>query len=129
MYLLVFIRFYGVLKGNIKRLVTKMDLFKKESILSQIANAESMSIRASRVYAAVLSISVFTVIIFKTFEQTTVSETIPYPSLATFEQLQSQFPSTLSCSCQRIGIFYATFASITPKMHQVSYFTIMCLCQ
>ncbi len=97
-----------------------MNFFKKESSLSQMADAETISIKASRIYATLLAISVLVIVAFKSLDQTTITETILSPSLATYDRLQATYPSTLSCSCQQIGIFTNTFVTIQPKIHQVS---------
>ncbi len=91
-----------------------------------MANAEMISIKASRVYVVQLVISVLIVILFKSIEQTTISETISFPSLATFDQLQAKYPSTLSCSCQQVAVAFYSFASLKPNFHQVSYSTTLC---
>lgn len=99
-----------------------MNFFKKEGALSQMPSAELMSIKASRVYAALLTLSVLTVIIFNALDQVTVSETISFPSLARYDQLQAKYPETFACTCQNIGVFYKNFATFRPTIHQVSYF-------
>lgn len=116
-------QWYITLKVNIKRLVVNMNFFKKESILSQVLNPEVISIKTSRTYAALLSISVLIIVLNKGLDQTTVSETVSFPSLATFNRLQALHPNTLSCSCQQIKVPYSSFVSVTAVKHQVSYST------
>lgn len=96
-----------------------MNLFRREGALSQIDDAELMAIKATRFYMVLLLLSVLIVMIFRSIGQKTVSETIPFPSLETYEQLQVKYPSTLSCTCQQISFFYRTFVWIKPKIHQV----------
>ena len=120
--LLDLLKWYSVLKSNIVRVVQTMNFFIKESSLSQMANAESMSTKASRIYAVLLGLSVLTIIVSKGLDQTIVFETMSFPSLAAYEQLQAKYPNTLSCTCQQIFIFHRSFVTITPKIHQVSYF-------
>jgi hypothetical protein len=105
-----------------KRVIKTMNLFRKESALSQMDNAELVAVKATRFYMILLSLSVLIVVAFRTLDQTTVSETIPFPSLETYEQLQAKYPNTLLCTCQQISVFYRTFISVEPKIHQVRYF-------
>ena len=89
-------------------------------------NAELMAIKATRFYMTLLLSSVLIVVAFRSIDQTTVSQTIPFPSLETYEQLQVKYPNTLLCTCQQISIFYKTFISVKPKIHQVRYFINLC---
>ena len=100
-----------------------MNFFKKESILSQVLHPEMVSIKASRIYAIILTISVLIIVLSKGLDQTTVSETVSFPSLATFDRLQAMYPKTLSCSCQQIKVPYSTFVTVTAAKHQVKYST------
>ena len=58
MHLLDFLPWYVVVKVNIKRLVTNMNFFMKESSISEMPNAQTMSIIASRIYVVILTASV-----------------------------------------------------------------------
>ena len=98
-----------------------MNLFRKESALSQMDNAELVAIKATRFYILLLLSSVLIVVVFRSIDQTTISETIPFPSVETYEQLQVKYSNTLSCMCQQISVFYKTFISVKPKIHQVRY--------
>lgn len=106
-----------------------MNLFKKESSISQMANVAIVSIKASRVYAVLLVISMLIAVLSRSLDQITVSETISFPSLATYDQLQAKYPSTLSCSCQQVAVAFKTFVSLKPRIHQVSYSTTLCQLQ
>ena len=110
-----------VLGANIKQLITNMNFFKKESSISQITNAEMISIKASRIYAILLSISILIIVVYKGLDQITITESVLFPSLATFDRLQAMYPNTLSCSCQQIAVPFGTFGSIYATLHQVSY--------
>lgn len=97
-----------------------MNFFNKESSISGIPDAHLLSIKASRIYALLLTISVLIVVIFKGLDQAIVVVTIPSPSLATFEHLQAMYPTTLSCSCQQIAVPFQKFGTVKVTMHQVS---------
>ena len=124
-YSLGFLEWYDVFKVNIKRLITQMNFFKKEGVISQMSNAQIMSIKASRIYAVLLTISVLLIVVFKGLDQITVFETISSPSLATFDRLQAMYPNTLSCSCQQIAVPFRSFVSTDVTIHQVSNSTIL----
>lgn len=119
-------QWYRVSKANLKRAIKIMNLFRKESALSQMDNAELVAIKATRFYMILLSISVVIVAVFGSIDQKTVSEILPFPSLEMYEQLQVKYPNTLSCTCQQISILYKTFVSVTPKIHQVRYCINLC---
>ena len=102
-----------------------MNFFKKESILSQVLNPDMISLMASRTYAVLLTISVLIIVLNRGLDQRTVSKTVSFPSLATFDRLQAMYPNTLSCSCQQIKVPYSSFVSVTATKHQVSYSTTL----
>lgn len=89
-------------------------------------NAQTMSIIASRIYVVILTASVLIIVLSNGLDRTIVSETVSFPSLATFDRLQTMYPNTLSCSCQQIAVPLRDFGSLSPKIHQVSYSTTLC---
>lgn len=117
---------YRTAKANLKRAIKTTNLFRKESTLSQMDNAELMAIKTTRFYMALLLSSVLIVVAFRSIDQRTISETVSFPSLETYEQLQAKYSNTFSCACQQISIFYRTFVSVKPKLHQVRYFIDLC---
>lgn len=114
-------QWYRAAKANLKRVMKTMNFFRKESILSQIDNAELMSIKATRFYIVLLLSSVLVVVAFRSIEQTTVTETVLFPSFEIYEQFQAKYPNTFFCTCQQITTFYKSFVSTKPKIHQVRY--------
>ncbi|UJR34695.1 hypothetical protein I4U23_027472 [Adineta vaga] len=83
---------------NIKQKLVTMNLFKKESSISQIENVNEVAIIATRFYLILL---------------------IESPSVATFEQLHNAYATTISCLCQQIAIPYGTFLLVSPSFHQI----------
>lgn len=97
----------------------KMNLFKRESSIIQGDNTERIAIRASRIYSILLIVSLVVVAIFNGLTTVTVTDTVPLPSIATFEKLYAAYPSTLSCPCQKIAISYDAFLTVAPTYHHV----------
>lgn len=104
----------------IRSIFLKMNFYKKESFIVQAANIEHMAILASRIYVILLTMSVVILTFFNGLTTVTVSETVSSPSLAIFEKLYAAYPSTLSCSCQKVAISYDTILTVIPTYHQVS---------
>ncbi|CAF1057497.1 unnamed protein product [Adineta steineri] len=80
---------------------------------------------ATRFYVIFVLIALLVIIIFSALNLQIHLITISTPTLSTFESLQDQYPSSLSCPCSQITIQYSTFATVEPKnYHQVcsSYF-------
>lgn len=75
---------------------------------------------ATRIYLPLLLISFLVLVLFTSMSQTAVSVTVSRPSLTIYQQLQVDYPNTLSCPCQQIAINYGDFLSIIPSYHQVN---------
>ncbi|CAF1630804.1 unnamed protein product [Adineta ricciae] len=104
---------------NIKQKLIMMNLFKKESSLSQIENVNQVAIVASRLYLMLLISSVLILLLFDSLRETTVSVTVESPSLITFEQLYNEYATTISCPCQQMAIPYGAFLTVSPSFHQI----------
>lgn len=106
--------------ASMKQALRKVNLFKKESSTTRIANAEQMVVTATRLYIILASASISVLVLFNSLNPVAVSVTILSPTLATFEQLQATYPSTFTCKCKEVSVTYEVFFSITPTYHQVS---------
>jgi hypothetical protein len=106
---------------NIKQKFLTMNLFKKETSISQMENVNAFAVIASRFYLIFLICSVLVLILFDGLRQTNIFVTKKSPSLATFEELYNAYPTTISCPCQQIAVPYDTFLSVSVSFHQVSH--------
>ena len=74
---------------------------------------------ATRLNLSGLILSLFILIVVRTFTPQTTMIIIDFPSETQFEQLNDRFPSTLSCPCTQVTFPYQTFLSFAPQYHQV----------
>jgi len=105
---------------NFTQMLFKLNLFKKESSISEMENVNYVAIIATRFYVVLLTASVFILVLFNSLKETTVSVTVKLPSLTTFEQLYDSYPTSISCPCQQIAVEHQTFLSVSATFHQVS---------
>jgi hypothetical protein len=80
---------------------------------------------ATGFYIITVLFGIAVILFFTGFTSQTHSVIVSSPTESTFEQLQSQYSSTLSCPCSQIAIEYSKFLSVEPSAyHQVcsSYF-------
>lgn len=103
----------------LKSRLIKMNLFTREMKLSEQADAEKMAIVSSRVYAILLVLSILILILFNSLAMTTISATVQFPSITAYEDLQAEYPDSLSCPCKQIAVSYGAFLSVTVSYHQV----------
>ncbi|CAF0944231.1 unnamed protein product [Rotaria sordida] len=76
---------------------------------------------STRIYLLLLILSISILIVYTLLIGDIKYVTIQYPSLNTFEQLESHkiYSSTLNCLCQNLSIQYDTFISISYRLHQL----------
>ncbi|CAF4106479.1 unnamed protein product [Adineta steineri] len=119
--------------ARIQHSLRKMNFYKKISRNSpseQLQTADHILVVqrqqiATRFYTVFLLIALVVIIIFTALHLHIHSITISSPTLSTFESLQHQYSSSLSCPCSQITIRYANFVTVEPRnYHQVcsSYF-------
>ena len=113
-------RRFSVHLPNIKQHLRTMNLFRKESSTSGLANVERMAVVATRFYLILLIASMSILLLYHTLYEKTVHIKVSNPTLETFERLQAAYSSTFSCQCREISMVYGSFSSITPTYHQVS---------
>ena len=109
----------NVILVKLKTRLLEANSFKKESLTSTVPNAEQVAIRSTRLYVVLLIVGMVVLALFNGLSETTVSQTVPNPSLDTFERLYATYSRTLSCPCQTFSISYGAFLSMTPTYHQV----------
>ena len=74
---------------------------------------------ATRLNLIGLTAALLVLVSVRTFSPQTTAVVVQSPSLAQFEQLINQHPSTLSCPCSQVIVPYRTFLSFSPQYHQV----------
>jgi hypothetical protein len=107
-------------------------MIQKLKELNLFANAETMrkgdrqvlrdQVVSTRVYIILLIITLCILVVSTLLIERTTSTTVSTPSLALYEQLQVDYPDTLSCPCQQVAVSYSTFISIMEVFHQVKDF-------
>ena len=74
---------------------------------------------ATRIYLALLALSLTTIALFLELDQQTHSFIVRYPTEETFLSLRTRYPATLSCPCSRMAVSYSTFLTMEPIYHQI----------
>ena len=74
---------------------------------------------ATRLNLICMCISIFILIMIRSFIPQTEAIILTSPTISQFGELYKQYSSTLSCSCSQINIPYNTFISLTPQYHQI----------
>ena len=93
-----------------------MNLFSSGSNQDEIIRRERIS---TRIYIAVLVVSILIIIIYTTVPVNTVTETVNNPNLMQYEQLMKTYRSALHCSCSQIAVLYQTFVKVDVTYHQI----------
>ncbi|CAF3276783.1 unnamed protein product [Rotaria sp. Silwood2] len=94
--------------------IGKLNFYKDNTSFSLVEQ-----ILATRIYIVLFALSVLILLIFTGTSAQTRVVTVSSPSLTTFEQLSTDYPSTLSCPCSQISIPYDRFLAFSPEYHQV----------
>jgi hypothetical protein len=115
----------GMIAATLKQSLCKANSFKKESSISTMPNVEQMAIRSTRLYLALLIISMVILTLFTGLSEVTVSRTLSKPSVEIFEQLHATYPKKLFCPCQKLSVSYSSFISLVPTYHQVSHIELL----
>lgn len=106
--------------------MTTTNFFISESSGRAWRSFERMGIISTRIYTILLITSMFILGILTRFDEKTISETMPSPSLAMVEKLRDRYSTTLSCPCEKITIPYKQFLTVQYLNHQVIYVFISC---
>ena len=108
---------------DVPTLSTRMRAGQWFSSLNIYTDKLSLTVREQRVATRLnligLTLSLFILIMVRTFIPQTTVLIVHSPSLDQFKHLLNQYPSTLSCPCTPVIIPYRTFLSFTPQYHQV----------
>ena len=88
------------------------------------AGAIHDQILSTRVYIVLLTTAILTITLFTVLKPITVSETVLKPSLDTYLQLEAADFDSFSCLCRQSVVRYATFFSLEPVFHEVSFFKL-----
>jgi hypothetical protein len=97
-----------------------MNLFRKESSISQAPNAEQIALTSTRIYMILLTLALMILALSNGLGRTIISATVDSPSMAMFERLRAEYPTKLSCPCERLAVPHSTFMSVSVSYHQVS---------
>ena len=80
----------------------------------------SVSVYATRVYVALLAVSMVVLVMYSAISVHTSSVTVRQPSLDTFERLMGSYAATLDCSCTEVSVSHGKMLSVPmPRLHQV----------
>ena len=108
-----------VLLKSIKKLIITLNLFNKvpPSQNEQVLQQER---HTTRLYLVLLLIFLSILILFTSIRSQTISVTIELPSLITFNQLYTDYSSTLSCPCNQTTIKYnECISDLRPQYHEI----------
>ena len=93
------------------------------TILNIYHEKSSLTLReqllATRLNLIGLTAALLILVLVRTFSPQTTTVVVQSPSIARFEQLINQYPSTLSCPCSQVIVPYRAFLSFSPQYHQV----------
>ncbi|CAF4216687.1 unnamed protein product, partial [Adineta steineri] len=119
-----------LLVAHIQHSLRKMNFYRtirKTSPSEELQTADQILVErrqqiATRFYTIFFLIALLVIIIFSAFYLHIHPITISTPTLSTFESLQDQYSSSLSCPCSQITIRYANFVTVEPRnYHQVCF--------
>lgn len=109
----------GVIK-EIAHWILNLNLFQKvETMRDTDSNNIHKQKQSTRVYLVTLTTSFMVLILFTMLTKKDFEITVKSPSLLTYNDLEKNFLTTLSCPCQHVAIKYDSFLSIRPIYHQV----------
>ncbi|CAF1271698.1 unnamed protein product [Adineta ricciae] len=73
----------------------------------------------TRVYLVLLAVSFIILFLFNSLSTQTTTINVPDPDLDEYQSLQNLHSNTLECHCSNIVMYYQTFISLNPTLHQV----------
>ena len=101
------------------RTVIELNLFRSIPPL-QDAKVLRRNRSTTRVYLISLIITSFTILIYTSLKEDTVTVTVNSPSTSSYTRLYIQYPTTLKCPCNQIANKYSKFIlQIEPQYHQI----------
>ncbi|UJR19841.1 hypothetical protein I4U23_022974 [Adineta vaga] len=118
----------SVFISQIRESILKMNVYRKKQRNSTVENIPTIDdiilIQhqhiATRTYIVLFIISILIISFFVAFTSQTYFITVSFPNISTYEQLQNQYPSTITCPCSQIAIPYSQFIFVQPSAyHQI----------
>ena len=106
------------LMRSIGTLIREFNLFKRSNETEEEHEISRQRI-ATRVYIALLIITLCVLIFYTSLTVKLFTETVINPSESTYSQLQSSYSSSLRCQCSQMSIDYKKFVSIETIFHPV----------
>ncbi|CAF1223849.1 unnamed protein product [Rotaria sp. Silwood1] len=92
--------------------VLKLNMF---PLSSDIADG----IYSTRIYILLFIIGILILVFYSSISIRIRINTVYQPSLNKYEQLYTEYPSTLVCPCTRLSVSYSSIIHISPYYHQV----------
>jgi len=102
----------------VNRHIVELNLFESTAAHSNLFHLRT-AIISTRVYFILLTIAVTSLIAFYVLDDQIETITIRSPSEEIFEELYSNYSTTLQCPCSGIDIPYNIFLKISYKLHPV----------
>ena len=96
----------------------QLNLFETQTARHDVYEATTSKI-ATRVFIALTCLFVLILTIYTAASLRTQTIIIPDPTEMMFENLYSQYSSTLECPCTRITTAYENFVALSPEYHSV----------
>ena len=84
-------------------------------MLSDVSNG----IYSTRFYILFLTIGIIILTFYLSFATRTRTVTLSKPSIDQYEELFTQYSSTLICPCRQLSISYSTIVTIHPYYHEI----------
>ena len=103
---------------NLIRIIRELNLFSNNPFWSFALNY-SEKILSTRLFLLFLSVSLLIIISYTTLVVQTHSVTLEQFSVATFEQLQTRYSTTINAPCTHVTNPYYKFIRLSPKFHQI----------
>jgi hypothetical protein len=98
--------------------IIELNLFKTPTMRTDPFERSTLRI-STWIYLVVLCLSMIIIVLFTWLTVRIESKTVENLTLAKFEELQKQYPTSLQCPCSQITIPHDSFISIFPQFHPV----------
>ena len=112
-----------LVRTRVLRIIEKLiKLIREANIFKQYPSSDRQ-IRyqryATRLHICLLSVSVGTLAVITSLNESTHRDTVFHPTESEYLRLAQAYPTSLSCPCTSISMPYSTFISIIPHYHQL----------
>ncbi|CAF1234057.1 unnamed protein product [Adineta ricciae] len=106
---------------GIREKIQTMNVYRKKTMENLPANEETILTRRQHIatgfYIVFFIISIVIILFSVGFSSKSYHKTVSYPNISTYEKLQSQYFSTMTCPCSQIAIPYSKFLSVRPSAY------------